>query len=235
MLQWAAAGFNCNGPANDRTRTALPVVEQAVAYMSDPDLPKTFNVGGWAEALWHATESGELTTTEAQSMLADYWAPSLDTTIFGTTNAIWLFGRHPEQWQALRSAPNLLPHAVNEVLRLESPLPYFSRVTTKVHRFGQSTIPEGARVLLMYGSANRDERKWIDPERFDVRRKPSDHLAFGHGEHACVGQGLARMEITALLQAMLERVHSFELGEHERAINNWARGMARLEVKVRPL
>jgi len=133
----------------------------------------------------------------------------------------------------VREEPSLIPHAVNEVLRLESPISQFSRVATRDHEFDGVTVPAGSRVLMMYGSANRDERKWENPERFDVLRRPSDHLAFGLGEHQCVGQPLARMEVRALLGALAARVERFEVRHMERAVNNMLRGIRKLEVTVR--
>jgi cytochrome P450 len=85
---------------------------------------------------------------------------------------------------------------------------------------------------VLYGSANRDERKWTDPARFDVRRRASEHLAFGQGPHACVGMPLARLEIKALLAALAKRVTRFELGETTGAINNVLRGFEKVEVTV---
>lgn len=165
-------------------------------------------------------------------MLIDYWGPALDTTIAAIASAVWLFGRHPEQWRILRSEPALVPRAVNEVVRLESPTPYFTRVTTAEVDVSGTVIPQGARVLMMYGSANRDERKWVHADRFDVRRASSEHLGFGYGEHLCLGQQLARMEIRALLNALLPTVERFELGEMDRLSNNMLRQIKRLDVTV---
>jgi cytochrome P450 len=86
--------------------------------------------------------------------------------------------------------------------------------------------------MMLYGSANRDERKFADPDRFDVTRRPSDHLAFGYGEHLCVGMPLARLEMRAILEALLARVERFEIVAKERSLNNVLRGLARLEVTV---
>ena len=85
---------------------------------------------------------------------------------------------------------------------------------------------------MSYGAANRDPRKWEDPDRFDVRRRAMDHLGFGHGVHQCIGNNLARMEITALLTALAKRVERIELHDSERHINNVLRGFRRLDVSV---
>jgi cytochrome P450 len=121
---------------------------------------------------------------------------------------------------------------VNEVVRFESPIPQFSRVITRDHEVDGVMIPAGSRVLVMFASANRDERKWDEPDRFDIGRKRNDHLGFGHGEHQCAGQTLARMELKALLNALADRVERFELGQMERAVNNMLRGIRTLTVTV---
>ena len=163
----------------------------------------------------------------------DYMGPALDTTIFAATSAIWLFSRHPEQWDVLREKPALIPNAISEVIRLESPIQGFSRVTTQDHEMSGQTIPEGSRVIVLYGSANRDERQWDNPEQFDVQRRGvADHLGFGFGEHQCVGNNLARLEIRALLLALTKRVEKFELLDVEWAKNNTLHGIARCEVRI---
>lgn len=234
MLTWARAAFDFAGPMNDRAKAAAGTMQQAAAYMADPTLPDRLEPHGWAAQLFEAAERGELADDKARTLLTDYWGPSLDTTIFATTSAIWLFAQHPDQWDILRGDTTLIPHAVNEVVRLLSPISQFSRVTTRdVEVDGAVTVPAGSRVLMMYGSANRDERKWQHPERLDIRRKPSDQLAFGFGEHNCVGQALARMEIRALLRALAKRVERFEIIDRQPAANNMLHGIARLEVRVR--
>jgi cytochrome P450 len=164
--------------------------------------------------------------------MRDYLGPSLDTTIFATANLILLFGRYPEQWELLREDPTLIANAINEALRLESPIRGFTRHLTADAAIGGATILAGSRALLLYASANRDERKWQDPERFDIRRRASDHLGFGNGTHMCAGLHLARLEMTALLEVLVEKVRRFELGEPVLAVNNVLRGLKSLPVRV---
>ena len=93
-------------------------------------------------------------------------------------------------------------------------------------------LPEGARVLMLYASANRDERRWETPERFDIRRVVTDHAAFGHGIHQCPGMQLARLEMRALLAAMIARVDRIEPdGAPALAMNNVLRGFERLPLR----
>jgi cytochrome P450 len=232
MLEWAAANFNCFGPLNERTTTAFETVKEMIHYAYTEAVPGKLKPGGWAAMIYEAADRGEIHHDQCPAMMNDYMGPSLDTTIFAVSSAIWLFARHPEQWDAVRADPALIPSAVNEVLRLESPIQGFSRMVTRDHAVDGVAIPANARVIVLYGSANRDERKWEKPETFDVRRRASEHLAFGQGPHSCVGMSLARLEIKALLTALARRVRRFELGETTRAINNVLRGFDRVDVTV---
>jgi cytochrome P450 len=232
MLEWAAANFQCFGPLNERTRKAFITVKDMVDYAYTKCVPGKLKPGGWAQMIWDAAERGEISKDKPPLMMNDYMGPSLDTTIFATSSAIWLFARHPEQWDLLRSDPTLISGAINEVVRLESPLQCFSRFTTQAYGFEGMMIPGNSRAIVLWGSANRDERKWEDPDRFDIRRRNGDHLGFGHGVHTCVGMHLAKMEISALLRALIKRVRRFELGATRRVINNVMRGFDKVEVTV---
>jgi cytochrome P450 len=232
MLRWATAGFNAMGPINDRTLKAFNTAAELFAFSQGQLARNTLKPGGWAARLFNAADRGELSIEQCSKMLNDYVGPSLDTTISATASAIWLFARHPDQWQILRDNPALIPDAINEVVRLESPLQGFTRLLTHDIQIDGTDLPAGARVLLLYGSANRDERKWSAPAQFDIRRKTADHLGFGHGVHQCVGANLARMEIRALLVALVARVKSIQLGKARRSINNMIRGWESMEVAV---
>jgi cytochrome P450 len=180
-----------------------------------------------------AADDGKLTPAEAAALMIDYIAPSIDTTMSAISNALHLFATHPEQWQLLKADPTLIPGAINEVIRYESPLRAFSRKVLGDTEVGAAAIPAGARVLVVYASANRDEREWDEPDTFDIRRDAGRHLAFGNGTHACAGQGLARLETTAMLNALVERVDRIELsGAPTWAINNIIRRHARLPLKL---
>lgn len=232
MLDWAAANFNCFGPLNERTTTAFDTVKEMIHYAYTEAVPGKLKPGGWAAMIYEAADRGEIRHEQCPAMMNDYMGPSLDTTIFAISSAVWLFANHPEQWKILCADPSLIANAVNEVLRLESPIQGFSRKVTQDHTVDDTVIPAGTRTIVLYGSANRDERKWQAPETFDVRRRASEHLAFGIGPHACVGMPLARLEIKAVLTALAKRVKRFELGETRRAMNNVLRGFEKVDVTV---
>lgn len=166
-------------------------------------------------------------------LFIDYLAPSLDTTISAIGNAIWLFATHPEQWDRLRRSPDRIKSAFNEVLRLESPISCFTRVARAGTQVDGCDVPAGSRVLVSFASANRDERRWHEPDRFDILRESAGQLAFGHGEHACVGMGLARLEGAVVLAALAARVDRIALnGSPLRKRNNLIRSFSSLPVTV---
>jgi len=194
--------------------------------------PDKLRPGSWAATLYEAGEQGVIPRTLCPVLMRDYLGPSLDTTIFATSNLILLFGQNPDQWDIVRDDPSLILNAINECVRLESPIQSFTRRLLADHHVDGVQIPKGGRALVMYASANRDERKWDQAERFDVRRKVGEHVGFGHGIHTCAGMHLARMEMQVLLLALTKRVRSFEIGAPMRAKNNVLRGLEHLPVKV---
>ncbi|MCI0704574.1 MAG: cytochrome P450 [Planctomycetia bacterium] len=138
-----------------------------------------------------------------------------ETTANLINNAILCFLENPTQLARLRTAPNLLPSAIEEVLRYRSPLQWMPRVArVDVEMHGQ-VIPARKVVLPMIGSANRDPKQFRDAGRFDITRDPNPHIAFGHGIHACLGAPLARLEARIALADFLERIQGVKLASNE--------------------
>jgi cytochrome P450 len=141
--------------------------------------------------------------------------------------------QHPDQWDLVRADPSLIPRAFAEAIRLESPVPWFGRTTRRPYSAGGLSIEPGRRVLVSYASSNRDERRYPDPDRFDVTRDNADHIAFGYGIHTCPGQGLAKFEGFAIIDALARRVERFEIvGQPKLALNNMTRSLGSLPVRV---
>jgi len=155
-----------------------------------------------------------------------------DTTANLIGNGAALLARHPESRALLAAHPSLIPDAVEEMLRLDSPAQQLPRRTTRaVERHG-ARIPARSEVLLVWGAANRDERQFQDPDRFDVARRPR-HLAFGHGTHFCLGANLARLEARIAFEELLARFPRFALaGEPTWQRSFWARALAALPVRL---
>lgn len=231
-VQASMAGFDALGPMNQRAAEALPVVGQFFAVLAKL-VKDDMTAGSIAWDILDARERGETPDSETLQLLFQYLGPAFETTINAIGNILWLLARHPAQWQLLLRQPELIPSAINESLRLESPLQIWSRVAREDVTVGGAEIPAGTRVAMFLGGANRDERHYPDPETFDVRRNPADHLAFGNGIHTCVGAPLARLEIGSILNAISGKVRDIKLaGDPVRQLNNTSRGFASLPVAI---
>ncbi len=145
-----------------------------------------------------------------------------------------LLDQHPDQRAMLAADPSLIANAVEECLRYEAPSPVNGRWTMADTEFQGQLIPAGSKLLLLNGSANRDDRHFPDGDRFDVTRKINRHLSFGNGAHFCVGAALARMEGQIALRELLRRYPTWEV-DRERATmvrTSTVRGFATLPVRV---
>lgn len=232
MLSWAAATFDMLGVLNLRGLVALPKLLHLSRYverLSRSDVVP----GGWADGLFEAAERGELSAAEARAMVIDYVGPALDTTILASGHMLWRLATEKGAYEAVRADPALVPGIVNEAVRLASPIRGFTRYAMAEHDLGGTTIPKGARVLVLFASANSDERHYEEPERFDVRRNPRDHVGWGHGPHSCVGMHLARLEMELLLKSLVAQVAVLEAGEPLFAYNNVLQGFRKLPMRFR--
>ena len=157
-----------------------------------------------------------------------------ETTTSALGNAILLLERHREARRALIEDPSLIPSAVEEILRFDSPVQGLSRVTTRDVVVQDVTIPKGARVHLLYASANRDARVFTNPDVFDIRRQSNNHLAFGFGIHFCLGASLARLEMRIGLETLLTRAPNYrlDLDGINRLPSDTNRGFASLPVTL---
>lgn len=233
LLRWGAATFDALGPPNRYSISAVPASLAMMGFSKWVVRRRLVAEGSMGHDILVAADAGRLPYSECSALMIDYLAPSLDTTISGIASALALFAAHPDQWRALRAEPALLSNAVNEVLRYEAPLRAFSRKLLRDHAVAGIELPAGARVLVIYASANRDEREWADPDTFDIHRDANRQLGFGHGTHACAGQGLARLEMQAILTALLRRVGRIEMvGEPTWALNNIIRRYERLPLRL---
>jgi cytochrome P450 len=234
LLDWASAIFNAIGPMNERTIAGLPSLQEMGEFTVQVASTGDLREGSWGAELLAKARAGEISDQLLPSLIIDYLAPSLDTTKSALGSVLLLVGSNPDQWKLVRDDQSLIPNTFNEVLRYEAPIRGFYRVVTKDVPIDGTTIEQDARVLVLYASANRDERFWENADSFDVTRKnAAGHLGFGHGVHACLGMGLARMEANALLTALANRVETIEVGEPVWGLNNTIRGLESLSVTVR--
>ncbi|MDY7101459.1 MAG: cytochrome P450 [Actinomycetota bacterium] len=233
FMRWADDGFNTTGPDNQRCDDGWAGFFEMVDYSFNVLTPDRLAPDRWGRAIHEAGSSGEVEPEACPGLvMAIVWA-GMDTTVNAISSAVHLFGRHPDQWDRLRADRSLMSSAMAEVLRIEPPVQRFTRVATRDVELGGATVPEGARIVLLFGSANRDERRFPEPDRFDIGRNPTDHLAFGRGIHRCVGAGLAQQELKAILEQLADRVERFDIAESAWRRNNGLHGLDRLLVTVR--
>ncbi|HTO09708.1 MAG TPA: cytochrome P450 [Myxococcota bacterium] len=153
-----------------------------------------------------------LDVPEMLSILQQLLVAGNETTASALAEGLLLLARHPEQLARAQAEPALVPNLVEEVLRLSTPTAAMWRRTKRATELGGVAIPEGAMVLLRFASANRDESRFPEPDRFDLARaNAGEHLAFGHGIHFCLGAVLARRELTVAFRALFERFAAFRL------------------------
>ncbi len=151
------------------------------------------------------------------------------------SHGLLLLLEHPDQAERLRAEPELLPSAIEEMLRFRAPVMYFRRTATQDVEVGGVPIKEGDKVTLWYPSANRDEDVFEDPDRFDIGRHPNEHLAFGHGQHFCLGAHLARMEIRVMFEELLRRLPDLErCGDVRMLRSHFIDGIKSIPVRFTP-
>ncbi|MDQ1492734.1 MAG: hypothetical protein QOJ23_5248 [Actinomycetota bacterium] len=231
LIEYGDATFNVLGPLNQRTMEGFPLVQsllERMATMTKADLvPDSMGY-----KLYEAAERNELPAEQLAVLLWNFTGAGTDTTVSAIGNLIRLLAQHPEQWDLVRNDPGMINAAIDETLRLESPIQIFGRVTARDYEADGAVIPTGQRVALLIGSGNRDERHYPDPDTFDIRRPAEDHLSFGHGIHNCPGANLARLEMQAVVKALLKYARQLEPGQPVRRLNNMSRGLDSLPVTV---
>lgn len=181
------------------------------------------------------SRNADITPEQAPLIVRSLLTAGVDTTVHALSAVLHAFATHPVEWQRLRDSSSLARVAFDEAVRWESPVQTFFRTTTTDVRIGDVLVPEGHKVLMFLAAANRDPRRWHDPDAFDLTRDPSGHVGFGMGLHQCVGQHVARLEAEALLTALMTRVRTIELdGAPIRHHNNTQRAWKSLPVRIRP-
>jgi hypothetical protein len=221
------------GPPNDLFREAMTGVEPVLAWVDQCCNRENLDPDGLGMQMFHAADRGEITHEEAKLLVQILLSAAADTTVMTLGTAIRAFCKFPDQYQLLRAEPTLLRSAFDESLRWDSPSRMAGRITMRDVEVGDYVIPKGERCGLLFAAANRDPRKWQDPDRFDIRRDHRGHVGWGNGIHACVGRVLAQLEADALLGEIVRKIERFEAaGEPEPWMTAIGHGPAKLPVKL---
>ncbi len=187
-------------------------------------------------ALIDAVREGTMTRADAAAIVLQIIIAGSDSSASLMGSMVRLLAQNPEVQEELRAKPELVPNFVEEVLRLESPFQgHFRKTKVPVELHGE-TLPENARVMLLWASGNRDPRKWPNADQIDLHRAgPRQHLAFGHGIHLCLGAPIGRMEGRIAMEQLLDRTDWVELADgdfpHRKSV--FVRTLERLPVRLR--
>ncbi|NEB60976.1 cytochrome P450 [Streptomyces diastaticus] len=229
MLRWGQAAMQVLGPTNQRTAENFPVAGELYAWCSQvtaDDLAE----GSVGRGIFDAEARGAIPPDTAGHIIHQYLGAGVDTTVAAIGNLVALFAHHPDQLALVRESPALVPAAFNEVLRFWAPVHAWGRRVTRDVTIEGSEIPAGAQVAILFGAGNRDPRHYENPDAFLVERNPVDHLSFGYGPHGCAGQGLARLEAHAVIEALSRRVGRLVVGPEVRVPGNTTRSIEELPV-----
>ncbi|MCX5046354.1 cytochrome P450 [Aldersonia sp. NBC_00410] len=237
LLPYGDHLFNAFGPHNDLVAKGEPRIGEVSRWVNEQcardRLAQTVygDQPTFGAQVWAAADRGDITVAQAPTIVRSLLSAGVDTTVHGLGAVLYAFATHPDQWARLRANPALARIAFDEAVRWESPVQTFFRTATRDIRVGNVVVPEGRKILMFLGSANRDPQRWDEPDRFDLARDPSGHVGYGMGIHQCVGQHVARLEGEALLIALAQRFRRIELtGVPTRHHNNTMRGWASIPV-----
>ena len=233
LLPYAGLVFNAFGPPNKLRQDAIERSAPHQAYVAEQCQRQNLAPGGFGACVHARVDSGDITETEAPLLVRSLLSAGIDTTVNGIGAAIYCLARFPDQWLRLREDPSLARNAFEEAIRFESPVQTFFRTTAREAEIGGNRIGEGEKVLMFLGAANRDPRRWENPDRYDITRRTSGHVGFGSGIHMCVGQLVARLEGEVMLAALARKVASIDItGTPKRRYNNTLRGLDSLPVTI---
>ncbi len=235
LLVYGDLTFDALGPRDERLEQKVADAAPAIAWVQAQTQRSALNEG-FGAAIHRAVDSGEITAGEAPLLVRSLLSAGLDTTVSSIGAAIHCLARSPEQFQRLRENPHLARAAFEEAVRLESPVQHFFRTTTREVTIGDTTLDEGEKVLVLFGAANRDPRRWQHPDHYEIARSSAGHVAFGTGIHNCVGQVLARLEGEVVLTALARKASSITMtGPARYLFNNSLRSLASLPLRLEPV
>ena len=234
LLPYAGLVFNAFGPPNKLRQDAIERSAPHQAYVAEQCQRDNLAPGGFGACIHAHVDSGNITATEAPLLVRSLLSAGLDTTVYGIGAAVYCLARYPDQFARLRQDPTLARNAFEEAVRFESPVQTFFRTTTREVEIGGNRIGEGEKVLMFLGAANRDPRRWENPDSYDVTRRTSGHVGYGSGIHMCVGQLVARLEGETMMAGLVQEAATIEIsGPVKRRYNNTLRGLETLPVTIR--
>jgi cytochrome P450 len=211
ILAIGAMRFNQSGPQNELYRLAMERAQPYLEWFENSARRESVTPGSISDALFVCEEKGELDEGVASNMVRTFVGGGTDSTITGIGHTLNLLAQNPDQFAILKADPSKVKAAFEEGLRMETPFQVTYRTTTGATELGGVALEADSKVGVFLGAANRDPRKWRDPDQFDVLRDVTGlHVGFGVGAHICIGQMIARLEAEAILKAIVAAVDRLE-------------------------
>jgi 4-methoxybenzoate monooxygenase (O-demethylating) len=233
LLRYAEMVFAGFGPENAFCRSAMSHAPRVLPWIEEKCQRDALRPGSFGAQIYDAADAGEIAMEDAPLLVRSFLSAGLDTTMSALGTMIHCLAEHPQQWELLRNSPALIRQTFDEVVRYDPPVWALFRTAFENTEYAGTKIGKHEKVLLLIGSANRDEYRWTNPDRFEITRKTSGHIGFGTGIHGCVGQMVARLEGEAILAALSHRVKSIELaGDPIRRMSTGLRAFSSVPVSV---
>ena len=227
--------FNSMGPRNELLARSAARMVPVTAWIMEHCQRQNLRPNGFGDQIYQAADAGEISHEQAPLLVRSFLSAGVDTTINGLGNVLFALAHHPEQYAKLHADPTLARPAFEEGLRYESTAQTFFRTAGRDTQIAGVPVALNTKVVCMLAAANRDPRKWPEPTKFDIERRPSGHVALGSGIHGCVGQAVARLEGEVVLAALARRVKRIEvMGPHTRRLNNTLRALDTLPLRFIP-
>lgn len=236
LLRYGSMVFNGMGPRNDLFDEAMEGATEVLSWVTESCRRGRLRPGTVGAAIYDAADAAGVNENDTALLIRSFLSAGVDTTVSGLAFALHRLATNPSQFDLLRADPALARNAFEETIRIDAPVVGFYRTSSCEVSFDEAVLPARSKVLVFFAGANRDPRRWDDPDCFDITRRTAGHLGFGFGPHVCVGMAIARMEGEALLRALADRVSVLELfGAPRPRRNNSLRGLDVLPLEVTPV
>lgn len=226
--------FNQSGPANELYHAAMARAQPYLAWFENSCERSAVQPGSIGDLVFEQEAAGAIEAGVASNIIRSFVGGGTDSTISGIGFALNQLARNPDQWAVAKADPARIKSALDEAIRYEAPFQVTYRTTTGPVELGGVRLDPQTKVGVFLGAANRDPRKWQQPDKFDLTRQTAGvHLAFGTADHVCIGQMLARLEAECLLAALVKGLKSIEpAGEPKYRLINQMRTLDHLPLRL---
>ncbi|MEI6160717.1 MAG: cytochrome P450 [Roseococcus sp.] len=226
--------FDGQGPRNARFEATERRASRIQGWYLDAMRRENLAEEGFGQKIFAAADAGEIEPEVAPLLIRSFLRGGLDTSSSTISAALYYLARDPAQFALLRAEPDRARNAIEEAMRLETPIPNVGRLTMGDVVVDGVAVPADSKIILMLAAANRDPTAWERPDEFDLLRSTYGHVALGFGIHMCVGQAIARLEGEIVLRALAARVAEITLLEPPvRRLNNNLRSLESLKLRLR--